>query len=215
MTQASDATQEYQPPIVKIYPLAHVKWCLHALQYPVEGQRSQGASHAHVLGLLVGNSDPGASVVNVEDYVPVLHSDLPVDFEEDPMVFNHVAEVNREELEVYETGNSVVGWFYSRGGGGFSFTPLMVKNHLYFQKEFLPGSIVVVFDPGALDEGYGFEIFSFVKPEALLSELDLPATLDWQFTEIRDAEEVFDLVRALCSKYSEGKPIVTEWSPEE
>ncbi len=212
----SNPEDQENRPYVKINPVAYIKLCLHALQYPHENKGDPRVTHERVYGFLLGNKN--LNEIRVNEYIPLFHfPQTEFDFEDDPLIFNHVTEVNREELEEYESDNTVVGWFHTHGGLGISFTPCDVKNHLYFQKEFLPGSIAMVFDPSGLDEGYGFEIFAFTKDTAVISEFDLPETLDWEFLKIQDNEEIFDLVKGICSKYDaqNPQPIITEWTPEE
>ncbi|MHA1733632.1 MAG: hypothetical protein ACTSU5_16915 [Promethearchaeota archaeon] len=209
-------SDEENVPTVRINPVAYVKFNLHALQYPTKDESDPRVTHEIVYGFLLGNRE--LNVISVNDYIPLYHiSSGESDFEDDPLVFNWVAEVNREEIEEYESENTVVGWFHSHGGRGVDFTPTDVKNHLYFQKDFLSGSVAIVFDPSALDEGYGFEIYSFIKDTAIVSEYDIPDTLDWEFSKIEDNEEIFELIRGICDKYDENnpQPIISEWSESE
>lgn len=205
---------EFEAPVVEINPIAYIKICLHALQYP-QADSEGPQKYQRVFGFLLGNLFPDK--IRVNDYIPLAHhpGQIPA-FEEDPFIFNHVAEINREEIEEYNSDNCVVGWFQSKGGKGVEFWPVDVQNHLYFQRDFQPGSIAMVFDPTRLEEDYGFEVYQFTEDTATISEFSQPESLAWEFGKVEDNEGIFFLVNQICAKFNEkNTEIVTEWTPEE
>ena len=184
---------------IKLSPLAYIDIFRHC---------KIAASESHLIyGLLTGYVED--NIPFVKSYIPLSHtSGKGVDFEMRHEIFQKIEEFNNAHFDPDYISDQIVGWVRSFPSESFNVSNIDKKNQIYLQVSYNANAFAL-FIPANGDQ-YGMAVKKFTAP---LPEIDDSAPLeeiDWNFGEIEDLDDLFNLVINLQIGKNEKKPLISE-----
>lgn len=176
---------------VKLDPIAYMKLLMYFLRFSNNQDNSKFA-----YGLLLGykNEDKPTEIT---DFLPIKNSgNTFLDFEEYPEIFNHLEDFN-EKYNDDEYPEYILGWARSSKNLGIKTSILDKKNHLYFQGNIYPNSVLIVFNYDNLEFDDGIEI---LRLDGDFKELNMVSTfnqINWEYSDIFELDDLLNLALKL------------------
>ncbi len=184
---------------IKINPLAYLKLLMHAKAFAND--------ECFIYGLLTGYVED--EKVYPQDYIPLSHSyQNPIDFELKHEIFGQIDSFNEENYDPNYIYDQVVGWVRSGAPGNNQILESDRKNQEYIQTAYCEYAIAL-FGPPTFDQ---YEM-TVKKLKGSLPEIDSNSSfedVDWNFGEIEDIDNLFELVLNLQKSRNEKAPLIEE-----
>lgn len=191
---------------VLISPIAYLKIVMHTKRFwnptITEEKRS------YVYGVLIGYVEN--NIRNVIDYIPLMHSKNEIDFEKKHSVFMKINNLN-SDLSKLVNKDYIIGWVRSSNKDDSEITAIDKKNQLYLQTAYCKHAILIQVLNNSLDYDWAISTWGF---DGLISTLDqnsLIVNLNWEFDELENIDDLFDLVKDLNVAYTTKRPIIKEF----
>ncbi len=184
---------------IKINPLAYLKIYKHSKRYARDDR--------FIYGLLTGYIEEGK--VYPQDYLPLSHSyQQPIDFELKHEIFHQIESFNQAHYDPEFIYDQIVGWVRTTKPGNTQPNETDKKNQIYIQTAYCDQAIAMFLPPNA-DQ---YEM-SIKKLKGELPEIDKESRfeeVDWNFGEIEDIDNLFQLVIDLQTGRKKEKPLIQE-----
>lgn len=191
---------------VLISPIAYLKIVMHTKRFwnPTISEEKRSFIYGVLTGYVENN------IRNIIDYIPLMHSKYLIDFEKKHSVFMKINNLN-SDLSKLAYKDYIIGWVRSSDKDDAEITSIDKKNQLYLQTAYCKNAILIQVLNNSLDYDWAISTWGY---EGLISTLDqnsLMINLNWEFDELENIDDLFDLLKELNIAYTTKRPIIKEF----
>ncbi|MHA1820338.1 MAG: hypothetical protein ACTSU2_08050 [Promethearchaeota archaeon] len=188
---------------VMLDPVCYLKIIMHTKRF--WNDKIPENKRQFIYGVAIGYVEEG--VRYLVDYIPLFHSKHPLDFEKKHSIFMKLDKINAE-LANSEEPDQILALVHSVNEDELNVTEVDKKNQLYLQTAYNANAVSLFVLIPNLAWDFAIETRGYIDLLCTLDMNSIMADLNWDFDEIIDIDDLFDLVRDLTTK---KKPIIKEY----